>query len=225
MKSRAFTMAELLVTMSIIGVIAAITIPIIRGINPNNEMVMFKKTYFIASRTINELINDEDYYPEADTNVGSGFSHVDLRDVGLPQATYNGRQYSGASKFCGLFASKLNISGDFDPNVNCNGRRSLDAGGNFETTDGVRWSMPFGTFAGGSELILVDVNGNKQNNCGEAPDFGGNVCAAGVEPDRFAIRVFRDGRIEVPSAVARRYLTSQNTNKKYSEILEELRRN
>ena len=224
MKSRAFTMAELLVTMSIIGVIAAITIPIIRGINPNNEMMMFKKTYFTASRTINELINDEDYYPEADTPARSGFSHVLLAGEGLPEATYNGRQYSGASKFCGLFASKLNISGDFNPDVNCNARRNLDAGGNFETTDGVRWSMPVGNF-GGSELILVDVNGNKPNNCGEAPVFGGNVCAGGVAPDRFAIRVFRDGRMEVPSEVARRYLTSQNTNKTYSEILEELRRN
>ena len=229
MKLRAFTMAELLVTLTIAGIVALVVLPTLMHTQPNREMVMFKKAYYLASRTVNELINDEDYYPDSADGLAihNGFAHTTITDVADHEATFHGRTYGGANgdfpgnqKFCGLFATKLNLRGE----PRCNARVTLSAGGNFSTTDGMVWSMPVADFSQNEmQQIFVDVNGvnaDQGPNCGHSgAQSGGAACGAGVAPDRFAINVFRDGRMEVPSAIARRYLATTNTNKTYQEIV------
>ena len=233
MKHKAFTLGEVLVTMAVVGVLVAITMPMFSNIVPNKEMVMFKKAYYLTSRAVNELINDEDLYPDAERDINGqevvGFQHTSLRatNTSETEATYRGRTYGGEGtefpgnqKFCGLFAAKLSIA-NFN---NCTQRVSLNDGGNFTTTDGIIWSMPVSDFSAGPESIFVDVTGSGRN-CGDIEDVNNDTCGANkqnIPPDRFEIRVSRDGQITVPNEIAREYLSSPKTNKTFSCIVKEI---
>ena len=214
MKSKGFTLAEVLITLAIIGIIASIMLPALRGASPNKEQIMLKKAYYLIGRNVNELINDEEFYPEREDENLTGFSNVNIADQTADgrEATYHGQAYSGNSKFCGLFAARMNIRG----NVNCNQAIDLNAGGNFQSADGIIWSMPIGNFNRGGvnapQTISVDVTGQSGQNC-----FEGNGCAT---PDRFNIFVDRYGRITVPQAphIEQEYLTRTTTNMSYSDI-------
>ncbi len=228
-KYRAFTLAEVLIVLAIIAVLAVLVTPMLMNTVPNKEMVMFKKAYATTDRIVNELIHDEDFYPEdpnerligfQHTQIGPGMNGTGAREQ---EASYHGEIVAGDSKFCKLFASKLKLQGERRCRI---GRYSLAAGGTFTTTDGIIWSMPFGDFSdnGFTEQIAVDVNGNNPPNCGER--FANNQtiskqCEEGEAPDQFTINVARDGRITV-NGIARGYVLSQKTNRRYKEVLDDL---
>lgn len=211
--NRGFTLAETLVTLAIIGFIASICLPGLLRSAPNKEQIMLKKAFFIAGRNINELINDEELYPERNNTNTTGFSNVSITDQTADgrEATYHGQQYSGNSKFCSLFAAKMNVRG----NINCNRARTLDQGGNFQSSDGIVWVLPINNFNSGNansrQSIQVDVNGNSGRNC-----FEGNGCTI---PDRFTIFVDRYGRLTVPDGIEQEYLTRTTTNTSYQDII------
>ena len=212
--NRGFTLAEVLVTLAIIGAISAVVLPTLMGATPNKEQIMLKKAYYLLSRNVNEMINDEDLYPERDNTNLSGFSNVNISDqtADRREATYHGQTYSGNSKFCALMAARMNVRG----NVFCDGdHRGLNIGGSFTTADGIVWSLPFTNFnRGGANQnvdIYIDVNGASGRNC-----FEGANCSI---PDRFTIRVDRYGRITVPQdGIEQEYLTRSETNKSYYQL-------
>ena len=45
MKNKAFTLAEILVTLGIIGIVVAVTLPLVNKAKPDNTKIMFLKTY------------------------------------------------------------------------------------------------------------------------------------------------------------------------------------
>ena len=224
MKKNGFTLAEMVITLCVIGVIATIVLPAINNAQPNREMIMLKKAYYNTTRIVSELINDEDFYPDAADETHSGFSHTNIAGVnGGNEATFHGLTYSDERKFCGLFAAKLNLR---EP-ANCDSRISLASGGNFTTTDGAVWSMPYGNFSAGSDdgsdFIYVDVDGpDKGNNCTIDSIPNATTCATGVAPDQFAIEIGRFGNVSLPGVIAKSYVASHSTTKKYSDFLKEV---
>lgn len=133
---KGYTLAETLVTLAIIGLIAGILFPVVNRKIPNKEMLGFKKAYSSVVRVTNEMINDETLYNEED-----GFA--DTRTV-----PYDGHTYGGDSKFCGLLAAKLGVVCDDE--------------GRFTTIDGMDWTVSAANFAGGvSSRITVDINGSR----------------------------------------------------------------
>ena len=62
---KAFTLAELTVALSIVGVLAAIVVPAVHNMAPNKEMIMFKKAYGEFVRITSEMVNNDDLYPES----------------------------------------------------------------------------------------------------------------------------------------------------------------
>ena len=221
-KKSGFTLAEVLITLAIIGVVAAIMLPAIKNAQPNKEMALVKKAYYNTTRLVSELINDEDFYPEREDEALSGFSNVSIIDqVGDHEARFQGREYSGPGKFCGLFAAKINTVSE----PNCNARVDLSAGGNFRTPDGIIWSMPVGTWANGTEDIYVDVNGdgpNRRPNCtrDDGMENAQNCADLGndVGPDQFLFRIHRNGRVELISNITRQYISSTHVNWPYKEF-------
>lgn len=62
---KAFTLAEALVTMAIIGIIMALSIPaVIQSVNDTRPL--FKKSYNIVETIVSDLINDTALYPSGD---------------------------------------------------------------------------------------------------------------------------------------------------------------
>ncbi len=204
----AFTLAELLLCLSIIAIIAAIVMPSITQLRPQKNKAMFKKAYNITERIVYELVNDTELYPVV--NKSRGLDNVDA-------VTYDDVSYSGDTKFCRLFARKVNtVKSDAaisltNETSNCASATDF-SDPSFTTTDGMLWIIDRTNFdddtafsrgnnsEGSSPTIEVDVNGDTEPNCFD----GENGCTN--DPDRFKIYVRADGKIKVYSEHAKKYL-------------------
>lgn len=230
---KAFTLAELMVCLLLISVLATILLPAIIQNKPNKNKVLFRKAYYIIERVVSELINDEDIYPNDEENGLMGFANY-------AEVTYAGETVSGASKFCELFYQKLNTT-TTTPRCNSNGEiwsavpSDSDAEGSFMTNDGIIWYMPStNVFAstnyagvpegsvdgdgnpipaspGGAveQNIFLDVNGVMPPNC----VYNAGDPSLCPSPDRFSVLVRFDGKIRVEGEKEQEYLMSNSTLK------------
>ncbi len=239
MKNKAFTLAEMLVVLAVMGVVIMVTIPALLSARPNQNKLLFKKAYFDAERTISDLINDENFYPEPVLNLAVNAANAntscatrttsDLCDT--TQVTAGGQVYgdnvvSGSvaarSKFCQLFAEKLNIT---TPQAQvCQNTGFSNPTGDpfassesFITANGVAWYMPIAApVFNGWMRIGIDVNGpSKDVDCRCTANAVANqteaavdtACAACEKPDRFIVEVRSDGKMRVVGAKEVQYLS------------------
>lgn len=163
---------------------------------------MFKKAYYLTERSVSELVNDEDYYPEIDDDVDAKQYFGNTVKV-----VSQGRQYEGTTKFCELFAMRLNKASDVDCKAKTftNGANPV---GTLTAADGIVWILPVSNFANETtaEKIYLDVNGNKKPNC----FYDKDKCKT---PDRFTIKVYQDGRVEADGTMEIEYLNKINISK------------
>lgn len=189
-KKDAFTLAETLVVLTIIGVLAVIALSVLQKSVPDKNKALFKKAYSVTERTIAELVNDENFYPYDPDRIG--FLNTDV--VQIPGTT---SAASGDTKLCELFTNKLNLLGDIAyEDSNCV----------FETTDGIFWTMPVGVsdFAT-RKTITVDVNGRE--NLPNSDDVDN------PERDIFSIHIYSDGRVNVSGPTEIEWLKSHDVKK------------
>lgn len=196
---KAFTLAEVMVTLAVFGVLAAMLFPAIASVRPNKSKVLFKKAYYVAERMVFELVNDEDFYPSQGEVIG--FHNTVI-------ASYLGHSYEGNKKFCQLFARKVNTTND---EIKCETANETPTGNgtysvpSFVTTDGVAWYLPITDFAN-TQTIYVDVNTEKAPNC----KYDATSCK---DPDIFEIKVEPDGKMLVDGVKEKEYLQSNNSMK------------
>ncbi len=189
-----FSLGEMVITIGIVGFLAMVFAPMLKGIMPNQEQLMFKKAYSVTERIVYELINDEDYYPDVEgSTTKQYFGNTE-------EITYRGEDFSGNTKFCNLFARKLNKASEISCETH-SFKDSTDPVGTVATADGIVWILPISTFNSQTTpaTIYVDVNGKKKPNC----DYDKATCK---KPDRFAINVYQDGRLSVDGIMEREYL-------------------
>ena len=164
MIKKGFTLGETMLTLIILGIIAALTVPVLKN-NFNSEKTnkyLYKKAFNTFSEAVYQVINDENLY---DSDEGHPFQ----------EESHNGKS------ICENIVAKMNTtnidctSSDIDENaVNFN----KDFNPSFITADGMRWYMSkknkmsdsgsnwttvFGS--GDSDLfsfiVYVDVNGKE----------------------------------------------------------------
>ncbi len=116
-KKAAFTLAEVLITLGIIGIVAAMTLPaLIANYQRKVLETSFKKSYSVVSQAVQRLIDDEGYIPKAE-NFGMGEFNVVLKNYigsigNIPMQgetfpnwftafyrTYNKRSLSGSAQW------------------------------------------------------------------------------------------------------------------------------
>lgn len=229
---KGFTVAETLLTLAIIGIVASLTLPALQRTKPNQEMIMFQKAYATAGRAVFELINDDALYPDKENPNDSGFSNTDkVEYLGVEYGSDDDPNgYDAVYKFCGLVAAKMNAS--------CND-------GYFTTSDGIRWYIPGTNFSKGENESKLEWsatgrswNEEKQameeytgqtgkaiievtvNDKAECVDAGASTsCGA---PNRFTIVVTRYGKISVlRDTYAQKYINEKNKNKQYTDYFKE----
>lgn len=162
---RAFTLAEVLVTLMIIGVIAAITIPSLRKSAGDREIIAgTKKAYSTVSQAI--LLAENENGPIRRWGL------IDGTDKGVMDAYEKVKPYFNIARYCeanakGCWADKTYqldgtaISGD----LGCYGANCVA----FSTADGANYSIDIGavygiTTTGTNMAFIVDVNGDKKPN-------------------------------------------------------------
>lgn len=139
---RGFTMVEVLLSMVVIGVVAAVLIPIISQLIPNQNKAMFKTGYSELNTAITNMINDEDNYPSTAMANNSDAIRVP-RGFNNTAATINGT----VNKFCYFLSQELNAvpSSVYCPPATGSAMAGWSAGqaGTFRTSDGISWTLYF----------------------------------------------------------------------------------
>ena len=205
----AFTLAEVMVTLVVLGILASILMPIVKNLYPDKQKVMFRKGYYIAERIVYEVVNDEELYPSKEGKIGLD----NVMAVPYLGQTFGDSDSSNSdaakAKFCKLFSEKVNVS-DYNaiacdsnhavPQVTGNTRNAPS----FTTTDGIAWYLPISNFESATpstfyRVIYIDVNGDLDPNC----QYNASTCP---KPDTFEINVRADGKIFVTGEKEKEYL-------------------
>ena len=194
MKHQGFTLPELLISLGIIGVAAALIAPAVGNIMPNKD----KGIILNATKTISEisetLLNNEGIYYEKDNCLGLGCQEVPL--VGEHKDDNN---YSGKGKFSKLLADSLNTE------------ENPDTSGNtitLKTIDGTYWEIE-PTDVGGA-IITIDIDGKKGKNCSYS-----NSCK---KPDQYQFVVDQFGTLHPHDPLTAAYMENPLQNNKKEDL-------
>ncbi|MBQ4078418.1 type II secretion system protein [bacterium] len=133
---KAFTLSEALVTLAILGVLAAILIPVIDNVRPDKDKITYKKALYTMQGAVSNALDSTVYTMAANTQA------YWKDDYFKPSGQCSGAG-CGEHMFCQSLADTMNTSGK----VRCK-TSELDGGAssyeqpNFVTSDGVRfWGL------------------------------------------------------------------------------------
>lgn len=200
MKKHGFTLVELLIVLGIIGIVSAITIPMISNLMPDSNKLKVLKAYKTITDMNNEFLNDPGlYFSDGGDCVGIGCTQAPSSVTGEKYGLriINGRivgRNNDSDKYRNLIWARL---GDITP---------IATNGNAAATlaDGSTWYInptedEDGNISGYS--INIDVNG---------PDKGVNESfALGVsKPDTFKFNIDLNGRVTGDDALTIAYLAN-----------------
>ena len=185
----AFTLAELMVALAVVGTIVAVVTPAIMKTRPNKNKMMIKKTYYTTENIVNSLINNTYLYADMTDECIKGTAECAYGFDLVDGVEYEGETFSGETKFQKLFASKLNVSREIESNSK-----------KFATTDGVIWDFSHiqtgwtkGTAPKNNvKTLTIDVNGDEGPNAFEetSPD----------DFDQYRIDIQSNGKMRVNAA-------------------------
>ncbi|MBR1425761.1 type II secretion system protein [bacterium] len=182
----AFTLSEILIAIGVVGVLAAVLLPIVHRLIPNQNILMARRAFGKAQAAVYDLINDTNCYP--DKTRDSSNSKIGFDDgAGYAKCVkWNASaQDNYCDKFATLFANKLSVSID-------------ECGRPFTTDDGITWE-PESFNNDGSMVITIDVNGpDKGPNCSRKV---GTTCTSNW--DIFQIKINPNGKMEIGQQWAR----------------------
>lgn len=189
-KSFAFTLAETLITLTIIGVVMALMLKSVNRVNPDKDKILFLKTYHAMETVMADVINDptkydQTFYTDDEINAlpndQKGNLHIDFRYAPLAtaQVTY---QSGGAS------VTKKNLSRD---NAMCYFLADqLNTIGSVDCETAHAQNMKLTTGACIRNLVGVDASGFND----PVIDPG----CKGTYETYYVVNIYRDGKMTVP---------------------------
>lgn len=136
---KGLTMAEVLVTLVILGTLTALTIPVMKTLMNNND-VLYKSAFQLTEKVVADLTQNLALYPSGDLSTPS------------------------ANNFCTNFATRMNTIGTVDCTVNATIASGIPS---FTTTNGMKWyfsALANPNFTVDPITIWVDINGTKPPN-------------------------------------------------------------
>ena len=205
MMKKGFTLQELLISLAIVGVVAAITVPGIIGMMPDKKKAMYMKCYSTLTNLTNEILDDPVlYYKNEEDCVGLACQASPISEA-YPQCSGDW-SCSGNSKFPAIFATKVNYT-------------SREIAGNnvvIRTADGVSWTFVTAPNAERT-AISIDLEPDGGHNCSYSDDC--------KDPDRFNFGLFQDGEIIAVDPLGQAFLrnpTDYHSVKKDKELADTL---
>ncbi len=187
---KAFTLSEALVTLAIIGVLAAILIPVISTVRPDKDKISYKKALYSMQSAVSNAMDSTVY------------------SIAANSAAYWKDQNIGDEDFCRSVADSLNTAGTINcsnAGYNCDSDLGPKGPGgscysspNFITTDGIRYWGLEGKFTDQPDQDSRTIYVDRALSSGELD----KLAKDGSLPDRglgLKIQVSYDGKIGTPS--------------------------
>ena len=233
MKNKAFTLAEILVTLGIIGIVVAITLPLVNKAKPDNTKIMFLKTYQEMVKAIQEsAYNTAIYQPTYEYEKNGDVYMIQVKHPLLsvygPKITLpNGDVLTNAvqkNKICNVMAAAFGVSGSGcnDTDNTAKSPKEFEFDKSFTIKNGIdvwvttkfpEYSQFYEVFSADAArkdyftVIYFDVNGSAAPNC----YYHATGCKS---PDRFKLIVSRDAEVYIADPVGRYYYNNQTSVKK-----------
>ena len=215
MKKLGFTLTEILITMSIVGIVAAISLPALNRAIPDSNKAKVLKAYNTITNINQKLLNDPRLYPgEADCDV-----HVNgFRCVGVPiewrnlvTERYHNNALDGAitnnafrnmRKYINLFAMNLEISNiPISRNLFANSTNAA----NFFTEDGLQWFFLTEPHLGATISYTITIDTKTTDD-----DCTYDTCTSPEKADRFRFLVDQFGQVTGDDPLTKAYLANPN---------------
>ncbi len=151
MKIKAFTLAEAIVMIGILGVITAVAIPTIvkKDFKTDTSIRAASKAYGALAQAVANIVQDGYYY--------KNFDRAGLADTTTGVDVLTGKQYTGTApkKFINILADTFYVS-------NSSHSTSGTSYVQFDTPDGIRWKLVWNTSTFNSLTapmrVFVDTN-------------------------------------------------------------------
>ena len=185
MKScKAFTLAELMIVLSIIGTIAAFMIPVLHKTRPDDSVLMYRKAFYTIEEAVKHLTNDINLYYDGDLSKGANF--------------------------CQNMANAVNTIGSINCSSSYTGKTDMVAADvNFTLSNGVDIGGLNQAIVSGEEItICVDINGvnvGLDKGC-EAGSIEADNSSDIRQRDQFRLKIKSDGKVSV------KYIDTDNYN-------------
>lgn len=212
LKKKGFTLSEVMLTLGVIGTLAAILIPVVFSNMPSTSKIMFRKAHFALEKALGALLQENTAYPTDEMGTASDTGDRTPRGFNFTTATENGT----TNKFCFYFVQQLSTNGTMTcPSVTAGAGVTKFA----STLDDVVWYiyLPASDASPNTQFplsassyptkIIIDANGAKAPNCFTDTGFATYVPNASYKactnnnPDTFVIGIRYDGKIQVGSGV------------------------
>lgn len=179
MKKKGFTLSEALIVITILGIIASITIPVLNNTKPDKDQILYRKALQTIQGAMSVMMDSHDLDNCPDLWADSSLD---------------------ADSFCEAFIKEVNISGQY----HCSGNSSYD-NPNFVTTDGLRfWGFEgkvFNTSNKKDRDVYVDRNLTNDERNHLANRRGNNYKEPGLK-----INIQYDGKVGTkPNSTAYEY--------------------
>ena len=230
MKKNGYTLAEVLVTLGVIGLIAAITGPLITKFTPDAEKIAYLKTYDMLSKTINEIARNQTFYPPIfeDENGLVNFTNaplLNLSEVKIGNITIDGNNkiaklfgyYTGLKKLEEVNYIKDDYQSEKYKEEKAPDFITKDGAAIYMTTKKSEFVEEDGTKQDYQTEVYVDINGtDKGKNC----LYDSTTC---VKPDIFKFAITAAGEVIPADAMGNGYFKTRNSWKalKNNDIAEE----
>lgn len=213
MLKRGFTLAEALITLGVVGLVAALTLPAMNKFKPDVNKALYLKTYDSVVDISQRVASSTDYYPVIN-GAEDSLIYKTYPLFNTTSVTIDGKTYSGNRKYCQILADAFNsratsCSNSYSSNpafsagnisfVAQNGVEFMVFTKKNKTTDAAQYQSD----------IYFDINGIKEGkNC----MFDASTCK---EPDRFKLMVSSDAKVVASDKKGQNYLQTRTNFRKY----------
>ncbi len=188
-KKAAFTLAETLLTLTIIGVIMALMLRSISRVNPDKDKILFIKSYHSIEEAVANIITDSSKYDQ-NTEENGDFSNDPL---GTAFAKINGTVYC---------TSNWENPDNAEEGITCNNTEINQSNALcYFLSEQINFVGGFSCAGGNDELNFKSTNGVCFYGWGA---FTGESITGRVDPTckgkGYGITVYKEGKMTVPSS-------------------------
>ena len=216
MKKFGYTLAEILIAITIIGIMTAVTLPLINNTKPDKTKVMYLKTYDSLVEILDNVSSNQDIFRRIITdenNITYDISKCPLFDTADRKIDGNNdeeilKTQGGNNKLCSVVAESFGVEYN---DVSCSDNAAYSDANfltnlSFTNNYGIQFKFIVNTINVATGVytteIYVDVDGANGNNC----IYNTNTCQ---RPDRFYFWVSPTGHLISADQMGQAYLRTR----------------